>query len=80
VLIDCPPSLDLLTLNALTAADGISYTAVETTLSRGLRNDAQQDGAGELNPGLKVGGVLLTMFDARTNLAHQVVDGALLLR
>ena len=77
VLIDCPPSLDLLTLNALTAADEVlipmqcEYYALEglTQLMRSIRMVR-----GELNPGLKVGGVLLTMFDARTNLAHHVVD------
>ncbi|MDP9425015.1 MAG: AAA family ATPase [Actinomycetota bacterium] len=76
VLIDCPPSLDLLTLNALTAADEVlipmqcEYYALEglTQLMRSIRLVR-----GELNPDLKVGGVLLTMFDARTNLAHQVV-------
>jgi chromosome partitioning protein len=77
VLIDCPPSLDLLTLNALTAADEVlipiqcEYYALEglTQLMRSIRMVRE-----ELNPDLKVGGVLLTMFDARTNLAHQVVD------
>ena len=77
VLIDCPPSLDLLTLNALTAADEVlipmqcEYYALEglTQLMRSIRMVR-----GELNPELKVGGVLLTMFDARTNLARQVVD------
>lgn len=77
VLLDCPPSLDLLTLNALTAADEVlipiqcEYYALEglTQLMRSIRMVRQ-----ELNPGLKVGGVLLTMFDPRTNLAHQVAD------
>jgi len=77
VLIDCPPSLDLLTLNALTAADEVlipiqcEYYALEglTQLMRSVRMVRE-----ELNPSLQVGGVLLTMFDARTNLAHQVVD------
>lgn len=77
MLIDCPPSLDLLTLNALTAADEVlipiqcEYYALEglTQLMRSVRMVRE-----ELNPSLQVGGVLLTMFDARTNLAHQVVD------
>ena len=77
VLIDCPPSLDLLTLNALTAADEVlipiqcEYYALEglTQLMRSIRMVRE-----ELNPGLKIGGVLLTMFDTRTNLAHHVVE------
>jgi chromosome partitioning protein len=77
VLVDCPPSLDLLTLNALTAADEVlipmqcEYYALEglTQLMRSIRMVRE-----ELNPRLKIGGVLLTMFDARTNLAHQVVN------
>ena len=77
VYVDCPPSLGLLTVNALAAADGVlvpiqcEYYALE-----GL---AQLMGTVErvrraLNPGLVVDGVLLTMFDARTNLSAQVVD------
>jgi chromosome partitioning protein len=77
VLVDCPPSLDLLTLNALTAADETlipiqcEYYALEglTQLMRSIRMVRE-----ELNPNLRVGGVLLTMFDTRTNLAHQVVE------
>jgi chromosome partitioning protein len=77
VLVDCPPSLDLLTLNALTAADEVlipiqcEYYALEglTQLMRSIRMVRE-----ELNPNLRVGGVLLTMFDTRTNLAHQVVE------
>lgn len=77
VLVDCPPSLDLLTLNALAAADQVlipiqcEYYALEglTQLMRSIRMVRE-----ELNPALEIGGVLLTMFDARTNLAHQVVQ------
>ena len=77
VLVDCPPSLDLLTLNALTAADEVlipiqcEYYALEglTQLMRSIRMVRE-----ELNPDLRIGGVLLTMFDTRTNLAHQVVE------
>lgn len=77
VLLDCPPSLDLLTLNALTAADEVlipiqcEYYALEglTQLMQTIRMVRE-----ELNPGLKVGGVLLTMYDPRTNLAKQVAQ------
>jgi chromosome partitioning protein len=77
VLLDCPPSLDLLTLNALAAADEVlipiqcEYYALEglTQLMQSIRMVRE-----ELNPGLEVGGVLLTMFDPRTNLAHQVAE------
>jgi len=77
VFIDCPPSLSLLTLNALTAADSVimpiqcEYYAMEgvsqlvSTVNLVKKN---------LNPSLEIEGVVLTMFDARTNLAVQVVD------
>ena len=77
ILLDCPPALDLLTLNALVAADTLlvpmqaEYFALEgiseliSTLERV---------AGSFNPGLSVEGVLLTMFDDRTNLSQQVRD------
>ena len=77
ILLDCPPSLDLLTLNALVAADSVivpvqcEYFALEgvselvDTLNRIRRSH---------NPHLAVEGILLTMYDDRTNLSRQVRD------
>lgn len=75
IILDCPPALDLLTLNALVAADSVlvpvqcEYFALEgvsellDTLIRVRRS---------LNPSLALEGILLTMFDERTNLSNQV--------
>lgn len=79
VFVDSPPSLGLLTVNALTAADSVliplqcEYLALEglTQLIGSIR--LVQD---HLNPGLRIEGVLLTMFDARLNLSQQVAEEA----
>lgn len=75
ILIDCPPSLSLLTLNALTAADSVlvpmqcEYYALEGLSSLLSTIDALK---GRLNPQLEIEGVLRTMFDVRNNLANAV--------
>ncbi|MDD2401707.1 MAG: AAA family ATPase [Clostridia bacterium] len=77
IIIDCPPSLGLLTLNAMTAADGIlipiqcEYYALEG-LSQ-LMNTIKLVKK-HLNKNLEIFGAVLTMFDARTNLSIEVVD------
>jgi len=75
ILIDCPPSLSLLTLNALTVADSVlvpmqcEYYALEGLSSLLGTIDALK---GRLNPDLEVEGVLRTMYDVRNNLANAV--------
>lgn len=77
VIIDCPPSLGLLTINALTAAEGLiipiqcEYYALEG-LSKLL--DSVRLVKTHLNTELEVFGVAMTMYDSRTRLAHQVVE------
>lgn len=77
IIIDCPPSLGLLTLNALTAATDVlipvqcEYYALE---GLSLLMDTIHRVKRSLNPKLNILGALLTMFDARTNLGIQVVD------
>ncbi len=77
ILIDCPPSLSLLTVNALAASDGViipiqcEYYALEGVAS--LMSTIQRVKK-TINPHLEVEGVLLTMLDGRTNLGLQVVD------
>jgi chromosome partitioning protein len=79
ILLDCPPSLSLLTVNAMTAAHGLviplqcEFYALEglgqllQTVKLIRRN---------LNPSLRITGILLTMFDKRTNLSYQVAEDA----
>ncbi|MBV9180819.1 MAG: ParA family protein [Acidobacteria bacterium] len=75
IIVDCPPALDLLTLNSLVSADSVlipmqaEYFALEG-ISELL--DTVERIRASLNPALEIEGVLLTMFDERTNLAQQV--------
>jgi chromosome partitioning protein len=79
ILLDCPPSLGLLTVNGLAAADSVmiplqcEYYALEglSQLLNAIRLVQQN-----LNPGLRIEGVVLTMYDSRLNLSQQIVDEA----
>jgi len=79
IILDCPPSMSLLTVNALTAADSLiiplqcEFYALEGLgqLLQTVKRIKQV-----LNPRLDITGILLTMFDKRTNLSHQVAEEA----
>lgn len=77
IIIDCPPSLGLLTLNALTAANSVmvpiqcEYYALE---GLGQLMNTIELVRKNLNSDLRIEGVLMTMYDARTNLSEQVID------
>jgi chromosome partitioning protein len=77
IIIDCPPSLGLLTVNGLTAADAVliplqcEYYALEGLSALLETVELIRE---RLNPTLTVGGIVLTMFDTRNSLSHQVAD------
>jgi len=77
IIIDCPPSLGLLTINALTAADSViipvqcEYYALEGLGQLMNTIKLVQD---HLNPNLRIEGALMTMYDGRLNLSRQVID------
>lgn len=78
IIIDCPPALGMLSMNSLAAADFLlialqcEYMALEG-LGQILRNVERLKTAG-INPSLEVGGIVMTMFDIRTNLSREVVE------
>ena len=77
ILIDCPPSLGLLTVNAFVAADKLLIPIqCEFYALEGVTKllDSMKRVKSRLNPTLDIFGVLLTMYDSKTNLSHQVVD------
>ena len=79
IIIDSPPSLSLLTVNAMTAANKLLIPLqCEFYALEGISQLMQTMKLikNSLNPDLEVGGILLTMFDKRTNLSHQVADEA----
>lgn len=78
IMIDCPPSLGILTLNAFAAAEGLlvplqcEYYALEgISMVNRIMTQLREGG---VNPNLQLTGVVMTMFDARTRLSHQVVE------
>jgi chromosome partitioning protein len=78
IMIDCPPSLGILTLNAFAAAEGLlvplqcEYYALEgISMVNRIMTQLRESG---VNPNLQLTGVVMTMFDARTRLSHQVVE------
>ncbi len=77
ILIDCPPSLGLMTVNVLSAADSViipiqaEFYALEGLAQLAKTVDMIRQ---NLNPTLSIAGILITMYDGRTNLAKQVVD------
>jgi chromosome partitioning protein len=79
IIIDCPPALSLLTLNAFTASNSVliplqsEFYALE---GLGQLLDTIKRVKSSFNPGLKIKGILLTMFDKRTNLSQNVVEDA----
>lgn len=79
IILDCPPSLSLLTVNAMTAAHGLliplqcEFYALE---GLGQLLQTMKLIRRRLNPTLRIAGILLTMFDKRTNLSYQVADEA----
>jgi chromosome partitioning protein len=79
VLIDCPPSFGLLTVNALSAADGVLIPMTcdyYTLLGVGLLLETVDDIQRQVNPGLRVEGILATRFDARTLHAREILQRA----